>query len=377
MEPNEPTFRTRWDVALALYGTLIASLTLVPAYGVLHGFTPELWGWFVLFLAWNGLSITAGYHRLWAHKSYAAHPFIRVLFALGGALSLQNSIQHWCSNHRQHHRYVDDVDLDPYSAKRGLFYSHMGWMLKDYPAARTDYSNVKDLQRDPVVRWQHRYYWWLTTATNLGLTAALGALHGDIWGGLLLIGILRLVLCHHTTFFINSLAHAWGKQPYSDDNSARDNGAIALLTYGEGYHNFHHTFQWDYRNGIRWYQFDPTKWLIRLLSFMGLTWALKRTAPEKIERRIVEMQRKQTEERIRLSRASNRDQWLDLIDAEYAKMVGVLNAWAQCRQQWLELKKADLKAKWEKTEIHSRLQHLEAELDFQRRQWRLLTQQFA
>lgn len=383
MTQTAESIRTRWDVIAVLFGTGIAALILVPAWWIAHGYSLSLWVWFVIFAGWNGLSITAGYHRLWSHKSYEAHWIVRLMFALGGALSIQNSIRQWCSNHRHHHQHVDDVEHDPYSAKRGLFYSHIGWMLKDYPAAATDFSNIKDLDRDPIVVWQDRYYWPLVVVTNVALPLMIGAACGDAVGGLLLIGLLRLVFCHHTTFFINSLAHAWGRQPYSDSCTAKDNGLIALVTYGEGYHNFHHTFQWDYRNGIRWYQFDPTKWLIKTLTYLRLTWGLKRTAPEKIERKIVEMQRKRTAERISQARPNNHQQWLDLIDAEYSKMVEVLNAWSHCRQEWLEMKAASLKLKWAskekwaQNEIRERLARLEAELDFQRRQWRLLTRQFA
>ena len=250
-------------------------------------------------------------------------------------------------------------------------------MLKDYPATLTDYSNVRDLDRDWVVRWQEKFYWPLVILLNIIVPASIGALLGDVIGGLLLIGLLRLVVCHHTTWFINSLAHAWGTQPYSDEHTAKDNPLVALLTYGEGYHNFHHTFQWDYRNGIRWYDFDPTKWLIRGLSWLRLTWGLKQTSPDRIERKQVEMQLKRTTARIRDVMPSNSEQWLELIDAEYAKMVEMLNAWSQCRQEWVELKRASLIEKWERTELHARLKELESELDFQRRQWRLLTQQFA
>lgn len=367
----------RWDVIAVLFGTLIAAVILVPAWGLWHGFDAALWGWFALFLMWNGLSITAGYHRLWSHKSYEAHWTVRILFALGGALALQNSIKLWCSNHRTHHQHVDDLDQDPYSAKRGLAFSHMGWMLKDYPAGITDYSNVKDLDRDWVVRWQEKYYWPLVVTMNIVVPLAIGAALGDAIGGLLLIGLLRLVLCHHTTWFINSLAHAWGSQPYSDEHTAKDNPLVAFLTYGEGYHNFHHTFQWDYRNGIRWYDFDPTKWLIRGLTYVRLTWGLKRTSPDRIERKQVEMQRKRITARIENARPSNYQQWLDLLDAEYAKTLETLNEWSQCRQQWVELKRASLIEKWQRTEVRARLKELEAELEFQRRQWRLLTRQFA
>ena len=358
-------------------GTALVAVTLVPAWGVLVGYEPGLWMWFFPLVAWNGFSITAGYHRLWSHRSYQTHPAIRLLFALGGALSLQNSIKEWCSNHRKHHRYVDDIDSDPYSARRGLFYSHVGWMLKDYPATDEDYSNIPDLERDPIVNWQFRHYFLLSIVMNVAMPLAIGAAFGDPIGGFLLLGVARLVICHHTTFCINSLAHAWGKQPYSDANTSKDNGLIALLTYGEGYHNFHHTFQYDYRNGIRWYHFDPTKWLIKGLSMVNLATSLKRISPEKIERRVVEMQMKHAAERISHFKPINTDEWIALLETEYNQLIEMLNEWAHCRQQWLEGKKARLMETWQKIELRGQLKEIETRLKLQRRQWRLLTQQFA
>ena len=123
----------------------------------------------------------------------------------------------------------------------------------------------------------------LILLTNVALPLFLGWLVGDVWGVFLLAGVLRLVVSHHVTFFINSLAHMWGSRPYTDENTARDNWFLAIVTYGEGYHNFHHLFQSDYRNGIRWWQFDPTKWLIRSLAWLGLTKNLYRTPLERIE----------------------------------------------------------------------------------------------
>ena len=379
MPASKQPLPTRWDVISILFGTLVVAITAVPAYGLMVGYSSALWAILVVMVIWNGMSITAGYHRLFSHRSYEAHPVVRIAFALGGALALQNSIKEWCSNHRKHHRYVDDTELDPYSAKRGLFYSHIGWMLKDYPATEQDYSNIKDLERDPIVNWQYRYYWYLAFILNICLPLVIGTALGDPIGAFLLLGVLRLVLCHHTTFFINSLAHLWGRQPYSDKNTAKDNPLIALLTYGEGYHNFHHTFQWDYRNGIRWYHFDPTKWLIRSLSFMNLTSSLKRVAPEKIEKSVVAMQKKHAAEKIGRFKSINTQQWIDLLDAEYNQLIEMLNEWSRCRQEWLELKKANFARKWheQEAEFHARLADIEARLDDQRRQWRILTQQFA
>lgn len=119
----------------------------------------------------TGMSITAGYHRLWSHKTYDANVVVRVVLAIGGAMALQNSILHWSSDHRIHHRHVDDNDKDPYSAKKGLWFAHIGWMLREYQAKRySDYSNCKDLQKDKVVMWQHNHYLRIMLVANFGIT---------------------------------------------------------------------------------------------------------------------------------------------------------------------------------------------------------------
>lgn len=363
---------------MAVFGiTTVTALITVPWYGLENGYSGGLWIGFIALMIWNGLSITAGYHRLFAHKSYDAHPIVRLLFALGGALAVQNSIKTWCSNHRNHHRYVDDNQGDPYCARKGLWFSHIGWMLADYPASAVTEGNVKDLMEDPIVRFQDKHYWSLAFSLNVLLTLVLGWMLGDAIGGLLLMGFLRLVLCHHTTFLINSLAHAWGSQPYSDENTARDNPVIALLTYGEGYHNFHHAFQWDYRNGLRWYQFDPTKWLIRTLSLIGLAGNLKRVAPEKIEKSIASMQLKRATNGLLARRRNDAEEWIAQLEKEYNELVDSINAWAACRQEWLETKRASLAQKWDVNEMRLKLRSMEASLELQRYRWQMLTAQFA
>ena len=166
-------------------------------------------------------------------------------------------------------------------------------------------SAAKDLQRDPIVMWQHRHYGLLTLIMNLALPVLLGVWHGDIIGTVLLVGLLRLVINHHVTFFINSLAHFWGSRPYTEANSARDNGFLAFLTYGEGYHNFHHIFQTDYRNGIRWWQFDPTKWLIKGCELINLTSKLRVSPEDKIEKEVSEL--KESSQQIELQWKNERD----------------------------------------------------------------------
>lgn len=315
--------------------TFLVAAIGVPWYGFTQGFSTGLMVGLIATIGFAGISITAGYHRLWAHRTYDAHWSLRILFALGGALAVQNSALHWSSDHREHHKHVDDNDKDPYSAKRGFWYSHIGWMLREYQASRyTNYDNVKDIQKDPIVMWQHRNYLTLTLLTTFGWPIALGLMLGDVWGAIILVGFARLVINHHTTFFINSLAHIWGKQTYTDRNTARDNGVLAFLTFGEGYHNYHHIFSADYRNGIRWWQFDPTKWLIRACSWVGLTRNLKRTNGYQVEKARLEMQFKKATAKADVSCETTMAKLHD----EFDMMVAKLREYYQVRKQVLDIK---------------------------------------
>jgi stearoyl-CoA desaturase (delta-9 desaturase) len=132
-----------------------------------------------------------------------------------------------------------------------------------------------DLAKDPLVAWQHRHYAVIAITMGFLLPLFVGWLFGVPMGGLLFCGFLRIVASNHCTFLINSLAHTLGSRPYSDSQTARDSWIMAFLACGEGYHNFHHAFAADYRNGIHWYHWDPTKWWIRGVSFLGLASRLK------------------------------------------------------------------------------------------------------
>jgi stearoyl-CoA desaturase (delta-9 desaturase) len=325
-----------WTNMLLFSLTPAFALLLVPAYGYFYGYDLYEWVVFALLMGFCGMSITAGYHRLWSHKAYKAHPLLRVIFALGGACALQNDILTWASGHRRHHQFVDNNDHDPYSASRGFWFSHIGWILRNYKSGAEDYSNVKDLMKDPIVVWQKKHYLTLLLVMNIGLPAFLGLVHGDIIAGLLLGGLLRLVLSQHVTYLINSIAHMWGQQPYSENNSARDNPILAFFTYGEGYHNYHHTFQWDYRNGIQWWHFDPTKWVISILSFAGLTRELKRCNPAQIEKARLELQYLKATEKC--ERFDIPESWRLRLETEYEQLLQTLQLWTEHRQAWYETK---------------------------------------
>ena len=344
------------------------ALLAVPLWAVTMGFdTTEVVTAVVLFY-FTGMSITAGYHRLWSHKTYDANIVVRVILAIGGAMALQNSILHWSSDHRIHHRHVDQNDKDPYSAKKGLWFAHIGWMLREYQSHRyDDYSNCRDLQKDPVVMWQHKYYLPIVLVANFGLTGLLGWLNGDVLSMILFAGVFRLFMVHHVTFFINSLAHFWGSQPYTDKNTARDNGILALFTFGEGYHNYHHIFEYDYRNGIYWWQFDPTKWLIRGLSYMGLTTNLRRVPEERIEKARAAMQLQQAN--ARLAALPDADELLQKVQAEYELLVQKMSAYYAAKKRLMNVRKRCLKRSVERLEIDFHYKELKHALALQKEKW--------
>lgn len=244
------------------------------------------------FYALGGLSITAGYHRLWAHKSYSARLPVRLFYAFFGSGAVEGSIKWWSHSHRVHHRYTD-TRRDPYDARRGFWYSHMGWMLqKPNPRYRAR-ADISDLIDDWVVRVQHRHYIVLMLFVGFILPSLIaGYFWGDYLGGFIYGGILKTFVIQQATFCVNSLAHWIGEQPFDDTRTSRDHVLTAFVTFGEGYHNFHHEFPSDYRNAIKWYQYDPTKVVIWACSKVGLAYNLKTFSQNAIEQGLVQQQQK-------------------------------------------------------------------------------------
>ena len=372
-----------WATTFMFSATFLAALILVPWFGLKHGYSLGAWVLFVVFLYANGMSITGGYHRLWAHKAYDAHWSLKLMYLVFGTMALQNSVFVWASGHRAHHLNVDDVHMDPYSIKRGFWFAHIGWMLREYDSGKADFTNIPDLRRDRMLAFQHRYYLPLALGINFGLPLLAGWLIGDLWGTFILAGVLRLVVSHHVTFFINSLAHMWGSRPYTDENSARDNPILAFFTYGEGYHNYHHIFAHDYRNGVRWWQWDPTKWLIASLQYVGLTRRLKRTPGFQIQRALLAMQFTRAQEKLaRLQAAAGQshiEQLRQRIAHEYETFLTALSEWARVKEQWLEEKKRAVVEHWEHehANLQQRLREIEYRLRLQRRRLRSISAQLA
>jgi stearoyl-CoA desaturase (delta-9 desaturase) len=271
---------------IALFGTIYTvSAHGLPSATLLLAFA---------FIIATGLAITAGYHRLFSHKTYKASWPIRLLYVLFGSAAFEGSVLEWCTDHRNHHLYTDQ-EKDPYNINKGLWYAHIGWIFT-LDESKRDFSNVNDLMADPIVAFQHKYNIPLSIAMCFLLPMGIASLWGDAWGGLFIAGALRLTLNQHFTFCINSICHYFGKQTYSDRISARDNWLFSLFTYGEGFHNFHHQFAADYRNGVRLYHFDPSKWLIRGLSFIGLAHNLRRVDANLIIKYRLDMEEKRLRE---------------------------------------------------------------------------------
>ena len=290
MFKNIPFNRVEWVTSGFLITTAILTVTAVPWYFWTYGWDWFIFGLFLFFYISTGMSITVGYHRLFSHKAFRAKWPVKLYVLLFGAAAFENSALWWSSEHRKHHKHVD-TDDDPYDITKGFFWAHIGWLmfkLKPQPPL----NNVEDLKKDKLVYLQHNFIHPISFLVSFGLPSIIGycyalytnnlSLTGGALGGLLVAGVARVVMVQHATFCINSLCHMIGQRPYSTSHSARDSWIAAIFTMGEGYHNYHHEFQWDYRNGVKPWQLDPSKWIIWALSKIGLTSDLKRVPRERI-----------------------------------------------------------------------------------------------
>jgi stearoyl-CoA desaturase (Delta-9 desaturase) len=284
-----PFDRVNWITSSFLIGTALIAVIGLPIYLFHYGINWFQFGMGMFYLIATMMSITLGYHRLFSHISFKAKWPVRLFTLVFGACAFENACLDWASDHRRHHKHVDH-EGDPYDISKGFMWAHIGWlMFKLNPEPPMD--NVNDLRKDKLVMWQYRYVHWIGLVVGLVIPTLLGALYNN-WmgesvmvgalGGFLIAGVARIVVAQHCTFFINSLCHTVGRQPYSSSHSARDSAIMAFLTFGEGYHNYHHEFQHDYRNGVKPWQWDPTKWAIWTLSKVGLIDGLRRVPDSKI-----------------------------------------------------------------------------------------------
>ncbi|XP_028279992.1 stearoyl-CoA desaturase b [Parambassis ranga] len=248
--------------------------------------------WTVVCYLYSALGVTAGAHRLWSHRSYKASFPLRVFLALANSMAFQNDIFEWARDHRVHHKY-SETDADPHNATRGFFFSHVGWLLvRKHPDVieKGQKLELSDLKADKVVMFQRRHY-KLSVVTLCFLVPTLVPWY--FWGESLVVayfipGLLRYTVVLNATWLVNSAAHMWGNRPYDKTINPRENRMVALSAIGEGYHNYHHTFPFDYAASEFGYRLNITTAFIDLMCYMGLAKDPKKVSDEMI---IARMQR--------------------------------------------------------------------------------------
>ncbi|WP_405238781.1 acyl-CoA desaturase [Lentisalinibacter orientalis] len=227
----------------------------------------------ILYLV-RGFGITAGYHRLLAHRSFRAGRPVQFMLALAGSLATQGGPLWWVAHHRSHHRYTE-TDRDIHSPRtQGFWRSHMGWMLSA-ESFRENGANARDLYRVPELKFLQQHYVWIVLgqgAAIYALGAGLAALGVDTSGAQMLVWawFIATVALWHATFMVNSVCHLWGSRPFDAGDTSTNNWLVAALALGEGWHNNHHKFAYSARHGLEWWQFDLTWVLLRGMERLGL-----------------------------------------------------------------------------------------------------------
>ena len=253
-----------WPVISFMIAVHLAALAAV---------LPAAFSWWAVavavFLHWltGGVGVTLGYHRLITHRSFKTPKWVEYILLFCGTLSCQSPLE-WIAKHRLHHEYTDRPD-DPHNINRGFWWSHIGWILHKLPCEKDTPRYTADIAGDPVYRFFDKtmILWQIALGVLLYL---IGGWPFVIWGI-----FVRLVVVYHCTWFVNSAAHLWGSRPYETGDRSVNSWWVALLTYGEGWHNNHHAFPSSARQGLRWWQVDMTWWLVRLLQVLRLAYKVK------------------------------------------------------------------------------------------------------
>jgi len=245
-----------------------------------------LWCYILLFMSATG--ITAGAHRLWSHKSYKAKFPLKCILVLFNCVSFQNDIIEWARDHRVHHKY-SETDADPHNAVRGFFFAHMGWLLvRKHPDVKEKGKklDLDDLTSDPLLMFQRKYYLYLVIFFCFIMPTVVPTLWGEtMFVAFYTAALLRYAIALHFTWCVNSVAHMWGNRPYDKGISPRQNLFTALGAFGEGWHNYHHTFPYDYRTSEFPYMYNATSLFIDFFYWIGWAYDRKTVSQEMIEKK--------------------------------------------------------------------------------------------
>jgi stearoyl-CoA desaturase (delta-9 desaturase) len=245
----------------------------------------QLWQWAVswsdlalLFATYLPISlgVTAGFHRMLTHRSFHAHPVVRLILLILGSMAVEGAAITWAANHLKHHSLADK-EGDPHSPVDGLFHAHLGWLFSEDDADPTVYC--RHLLKDPVVVFVHRTF-FVWAILSLAIPYAIGGWTGLLWGGL-----VRMFYVHHVTWSVNSVCHTFGRRDFETPDRSRNQWMIGLLAFGEGWHNNHHAFPRSAVHGLGRWQFDASAWLIDGFERLKLARDVQRVAPEIVERK--------------------------------------------------------------------------------------------
>jgi stearoyl-CoA desaturase (delta-9 desaturase) len=265
-EPSAPPYEARGALRASGYLVPFVLVHLGAGAALLQG--PSLAGalLFAVVFSVQAFGITAGYHRYFSHRSFATSRSFQLVLAVLGSLAVQKGVLWWASNHRRHHRCADAAG-DPHSPREGFLWSHVGWFLaSDF--ARTDRGAVRDLAIFPELEWLDEHFVVPPLVLAVCLLAGFGTT-GLLWGF-----FLSTTVAWHLTYAVNSLGHRFGSRRFATADDSRNSFALALLTFGEGWHNNHHRFPSSVRQGLRWWEVDLTYALLKLLAGLGVVWDL-------------------------------------------------------------------------------------------------------
>ncbi|KAJ8684410.1 hypothetical protein QAD02_020202 [Eretmocerus hayati] len=274
----------RWQTTIVL-----AMVHMVAFYGALtfpyiERYKTILWSYFVAM--WAMFGINGGVHRYWCHRSYKAKLPMKIVLAYCYLLAGQVPFRKWVQYHRLHHRYME-TDADPHNSKRGFFFSHIGWlMVQRTPEANEKIKTIdlSDMEADPVVKFADKYYFQLSFLTQVVSVLIPVYLWNEEWYYAVLSQFIRYAYTLNAMFSINSIAHSWGYKPYDKNIAPVENRFASYVSFGEGWHNYHHTFPWDYRTPeIGGPRFDVVAWLITAFEKIGWAYDLKRPSPKIVE----------------------------------------------------------------------------------------------
>lgn len=268
-----------------LHLSALYSLCLIPS----AKFATVFWA-YLCFLV-SGLGVTAGAHRLWSHRSYKASLPLRIILAIANSMAFQNDIFEWARDHRVHHKF-SETDADPHNATRGFFFSHIGWLLvRKHPDVieKGKKLDLSDLKADKVVMFQRRHY-KLSVLLLCFVFPSLVPWYfwGEtFWNSFYLAALLRYTVGLNATWLVNSAAHMWGNRPYNQHINPRENRFVVFGALGEGYHNYHHTFPFDYSTSEYGWRWNFTTSFIDLMCHLGLASDRKKVEKATVLARIV------------------------------------------------------------------------------------------